>query len=565
MKRRFSNRKSKKGLMSLEALVGILLSVAAMLALITLFVSLFLNTPTNLEIAKDNARSIIDFVEFSKENYGHKEECYTLLKLKNLDNYQIEEEDGNYFHVVDRRGVHILKIEVFDEILGGIDEGIINENSVKTYYFGQEEGGIGERFRKQKYEMNILMEELDLKAVTTDIITWAATGVGIVLAVYTSPTVIGTVLFTAAVVGVSVVNDVLNNYFYSDIELIGSKYIIIFPKFGKEFLDFDIPFVVDNQNILVAVNFERVDDENIIFKFIDSVRDEVYFNSHYLVYKPSKNIFPSYTSYAENTIKHKLCGLENYLLESSKRKFNSFDEYSRELNKYKVYDFDNRKIVFKPEPVCFLGKQQSECESDYFPFDEDRIKDTYGVEEIREYYIDKPEDEFFSDLLAPINVKIEGGDLRSYLWRFWEDDFEDKFPNNVLLYSEEITCEEKVFCKRLIYDESSGIAYFYDEDYLNNFARFENSYLFKEGQPDQEPETYDVFFNVDESGNLKKINFKRKLFYHAPRDIDSDDYGDDYGYFYVLSIPYSGKIRRVIISEKQWDSISSPDSGGILG
>ena len=561
MKWRFSYRRSKKGLMSLEALVGILLSVAAMLALISLFVSLFLNTPTNLEIAKDNARSIIDFVDFSRESYGHKKECYTLLKLKNLDNYQIEEEDGNYFHVVDRKGVHILKMEVFHEILGGIDEGIINENSVKTYYFGQKKGEI---FRKQRYEMNILMEKLDTWAVVTDIATWVVEGVFVVVTIYSG----GSAAFITIPAGILVAlgNDALDNYFYSDIELTDSEYIIIFPKFGKDFLGFDIPFVVDNQNILVAISSERIERDGFFWfidAFINDARDEIYFDSHYLVYKPSENIFPSYTSYGEITIKRNLCGLENYLLESSKKKFDGFDKYDQKLNKYKVYEFGSRKIIFKREPVCFLDREMAECEDDYFPFDEERIKDTYGIEEVREYNIDKTKDEFFSDLLAPINARIEEGDLRSYPWKFRKDDFEDKFSNNVLLYSEDITCEENVFCKRLIYDESSGIVYFYDEDNLDYFVRFKNSYLFKERSSHQESETYDVFFNIDESGNLKKINFERKLFYHAPRDINLDDYEGEYGYFYVLSILHLNEVRRVIISEKQWDSISSPDSGGV--
>ncbi len=144
MRRRFSCRRDRNGLMALEALLAILLSVAALVSLLFIFINIFLGgQPTNLEIAKDNARSIADFIDYysikSSSYYSDMTNCFGILKLFNLENFQIKEKsDGeNYFYVITTDSVYILKLEDYPKFVEGKSPSKFSVDRV-TFYKGSQ-------------------------------------------------------------------------------------------------------------------------------------------------------------------------------------------------------------------------------------------------------------------------------------------------------------------------------------------------------------------------------------------------------------------------------------------
>lgn len=107
MRIKFRSVKGRKGLLSLEALLGLILSVMALVFLFQLFSVLFLQTPTNEKIAEQNAKSISEFIDFSKNTYENLDACYSMLKLNNLENFQIDN-DKNYYYILSIDGIYII-------------------------------------------------------------------------------------------------------------------------------------------------------------------------------------------------------------------------------------------------------------------------------------------------------------------------------------------------------------------------------------------------------------------------------------------------------------------------
>ena len=553
MRRRFSCRGDKNGGMALEALVTILLSVVAIFVLLNLFVNLFLHTPTNLKIAQDNAKSIVEFVDFSKRHYGKSNECFTLLRLKNLENFQVETGNQIYFYIIDKKGVYILKKETFQLILEGeSDESTIRSNSVKPYYFGNKE-----------YELNILMEKLSGVQVIGDILRWLHDTLNVLTWLSDEKT-----------------NPQLEKDFFYRTELISSDYIILIPKFGKELLGYDISIgdkwgfielLKDNQNTLKALNHERFSGAG------NRILNEFYYESHYLVYKPDKNIFPSYTSASEHFIKQNLCEFDNYLLDISTKRHRNIEGYDDELNKYKVYEFNDYKIIVRNnDPICLLNNKQVECRGKsgerIKSFDVDSIKKEFEVEEISESFVDKTEEEFLLDLFTPINFakKITKRDFDVDLVFSFDflQSFADRNPNYKVYELEGYNlndCREDI-CNYLLYNFRSGVMYFYDNKYSNDFVSFDISYLFKDKLDDPNPdrnvlfaseeiprwkEIYKIFFNVNEKGELREIDFDIRRF-----DRNWAYGGDRYFFILDIPIPNSGEVYKVVISKEQWNKIS---------
>ena len=104
----------RKGILALDALIGTILSVIALFFIFQVFVSAFLQTPSNLKIAEGNAKSIVEFVNFNLNkdlDYNNFENCFSVLKLNFLENYQYKEDNqkNNYFYILNNKGVHIVK------------------------------------------------------------------------------------------------------------------------------------------------------------------------------------------------------------------------------------------------------------------------------------------------------------------------------------------------------------------------------------------------------------------------------------------------------------------------
>jgi len=118
---KFRNKvKAKKGLLALDALIGTILSVIALFFIFQVFASTFLQTPTNLDIAKQNAQSIVDFVDYSEKKSNSLEilsGCYNMLKLTNIENFQLESDDNKYFYIINNKGVYLFKFDYLSEVI----------------------------------------------------------------------------------------------------------------------------------------------------------------------------------------------------------------------------------------------------------------------------------------------------------------------------------------------------------------------------------------------------------------------------------------------------------------
>ena len=82
----------RKGILALEALIGSILSVIALVVLVGYFSDL-LPQEDNKKIAEENAQSIVDFVNYFQTdiNYNTLDNCFNLLKLDFQTNFQFQD------------------------------------------------------------------------------------------------------------------------------------------------------------------------------------------------------------------------------------------------------------------------------------------------------------------------------------------------------------------------------------------------------------------------------------------------------------------------------------------
>ena len=130
--------RNKRAIMALDALIGTVLSVIALFFLLQLmYVFFFQNNDPNLEIAKNDAQSIVDFVNtYSSDNknnpYFDNENCFFILKLQNLENFQVQKDaKKTYSYLITDKEVLIVdndNVKLFEENLQ------LNSNIVKKSY-----------------------------------------------------------------------------------------------------------------------------------------------------------------------------------------------------------------------------------------------------------------------------------------------------------------------------------------------------------------------------------------------------------------------------------------------
>jgi hypothetical protein len=105
---RFNISNRKKGILALEALIGTILSVIALVVLFQMFSNLILTTPSNLDIAENNIQNFENFInmpeQIDMDSYNN---CFFSLKMNHLENFQYEEQGKNYFYVFKDDGVYI--------------------------------------------------------------------------------------------------------------------------------------------------------------------------------------------------------------------------------------------------------------------------------------------------------------------------------------------------------------------------------------------------------------------------------------------------------------------------
>jgi hypothetical protein len=145
------NFSSKKSMFALEQLIGILLSSMVIIMLFMYFiVPFFFNTPTNLKVAKSNANSIKDFIDMSSSGeFKNLEDCFNVLKINNLENFQFTQDDkdnDNYFYVIGKERVYVVPFKYISDI-----KDVKNINAISKYKTDEFEGG----------EVNIVYDETD--------------------------------------------------------------------------------------------------------------------------------------------------------------------------------------------------------------------------------------------------------------------------------------------------------------------------------------------------------------------------------------------------------------------
>ena len=114
------NFENKKAFMALDALIGTMLSVIALFFLLQLmYMFFFQDNDSNLKIAKNDAESIVDFVntyssspEQNLNPYANYDNCFYILKLQNLENFQLQTKtEKTYSYIINKAGVYIVDNE----------------------------------------------------------------------------------------------------------------------------------------------------------------------------------------------------------------------------------------------------------------------------------------------------------------------------------------------------------------------------------------------------------------------------------------------------------------------
>lgn len=130
--RRVRSRKGGFDL-SLQYLMILVLSGIGLFILYDSF-SDFLFSPSTSEIEKSNIESIYSFVDhFSMDSdYNSLSNCYTMLRMFNLENFQRNDDGTNSFFIIDKDGIYMLKIRDY-EILK--ENGNYKSKAVYRKYF----------------------------------------------------------------------------------------------------------------------------------------------------------------------------------------------------------------------------------------------------------------------------------------------------------------------------------------------------------------------------------------------------------------------------------------------
>lgn len=565
-------KSERKGVsIALESLLGIILSVIALILLFQLFANIFLQTPTNLKIAEDNAKSIVEFVDYSENKYKNMNECFSILKLKNLDNYQIETQGQLYFHIINHKGVYIFEKEILTHILSKdieLNDDFLEKYSVAKYYF--------------KNEKKIMKENLDPNQIGFDFVNEVA-GIFDVASIFEEDDDI----------------QIEKDFFYRS-NLVDSNYIILAPVFGQGILGYDLSFGDDydfikffgsNQNTMTALNYERFIEDDILNMFSNKVINEFYYDSSYLVYKVGSNLYPSYTSEGEFFIKNNLCEFDNFLLERSKDKFGNTEGYIDEINFYDSYFINQYVVIFKEEgAVCLDSGEEINCKdkfnTDFDGVNPEKFESEYGIgklenllgeeiDEVQKVLFPKTDRDYFYKIFEPINLdkKITIEDFESGLGDITElsliEDFSSRYPNYRAYELEGYNMNEcsSQLCDYLIYNINNGNVYFYDDVFFKDFVGFDVSYMFKEKLEDSNPdrsltgveteierykEIYKLYFGSSLDNKLNEVNFDIVQF-----DKNFAWYGDRY--FIIIEIPYlsTHDTYKIAISKEQWDKISA--------
>jgi hypothetical protein len=147
---RFNISNRKKGILALEALIGTILSVIALVVLVGYFNNILVQKD-NISIAEENAKSIGDFVNYfqTNSNYKTQENCFNIMRLDFQTHFQYSD-DGfkNFAYIIYKEAVYLIPFSEIITLNENIDNGNVNLNNYKKVV-------------DFKTELNLLFDETD--------------------------------------------------------------------------------------------------------------------------------------------------------------------------------------------------------------------------------------------------------------------------------------------------------------------------------------------------------------------------------------------------------------------
>lgn len=343
---------SKKGMLALEALIGVVLAVIGLFLVVNLIVDNFLDNSTNFDIAKENAESVKDFLEFSLTgDYANLASCYNIMRFYNSENFQYPSNQGYFFYVIDSSGVYVLRQELLSSVLEkGSMKGIAGRpntrfdfgKNINMYIDLTDEGTIWSFYGSGSFDSQLNLEKTDFVIIEPNV---------------------GTIKNS-------------------------NKYIL---KYSKDYER------ITNDNCLGG---QLCDAENSRLQDYDVIDSDVF----YLVFDiGSGDLFFTTSEISSVVVKQNLCSNKYLVREITYEKYKTADdprniEYIN--NKITIgwmigddnTNLDEMKFVWDSKPVCLKNDIEVDCSS-YLGSSYDTMSYSRFVDSIENYYKDKYKNE----------------------------------------------------------------------------------------------------------------------------------------------------------------------------
>lgn len=531
IKKKRYNSYNKKGIVfSLEALVGTILSTIALIFIMTQMLALFfMETPTNEQIVNNNMKSINEFIEFSNERFSDvNNNCYTMLKLKNLENFQFDiNNNKNYFIVISETEISSHPLSELSKIdtINDFDKiEILNKDKLKVPV------------------------ELYLDDTSDSILSVSVYG---------------------QKMGSLQNNLVLNKKINK---------IVLIPNYKMDlwFVEAQFGPIKSNQNIIVGRNYYEIEGsivENSPLG-VNTESNDIYIKQHitypkgfYLGYNPISNkLFLSNSEYSNTFLNYRSCAIENLMSDDYDGSIKENPKYADFINDKLTFDCYSKdldigkdfKFIWSIKGIECPENEGKDCK-DYL--NEDYNDLTYGefLDKLSKFYLENNkdcdimklvdieplslkelEDGKIDDINYDLNkmfieydnkVKVLEGDGKKYLDKNFGDlIFEGLRNKNMKTY-----CNHKV-CDYIGFKDS--IAYFYDID-IDNFVYFDINFLRK-----------DIKGNYYYKG--------RKLNLESAKD-DFDDFGFSFFRenfnFYTFNIETEKGLKTIVLTDFQLNMV----------
>lgn len=352
----------KKGFLALEALIGTILSVVALVFLFSLFSNL-LPTDENEVIATKNAESIVNFVNYFQEdpNYASLENCYNILQLNYQTFFQyVEEGKENYIYLISKEGVYLVP---FSKLPLFYDQVKDNNYNFNDYY-------LVEKFER---EVSLFYDNTDKTSYK---------------------------FFT----DLFFISDELNLELEKISNIDEKEFYLLKPQvtYTEDKILSYLPFIADESNGYDVSLFEN--------EFILSDNLEYLSNPFYLVYSNNNLIgdtmlFITNSKYTIPQIKNNLCSQKYF----SNIVFSSFYENAENIDKF---DYNNFEIVFedfisKENTYSFSWKNRPICKKNSI---ETNCKDILILGDL-EYYQDKNFEITYKDFIVELKALLKDKSL----------------------------------------------------------------------------------------------------------------------------------------------------------